>query len=401
MVQSRCMNKCYAQLPYRFLDSRSLITILLTNFTSLRKELSIAMEQQLEQQSEIAKLSQVFLRVIIIKNRRYRGYTYRNVFVGSETVDALVEAGFATSREEAVSLSRRLEKDLRLFSHVAGHHLFKDEYLFYRLTDNESLDLSWANCQNGLSIDQNTLINKAHIFRQLANIKDRKYLFKTYKNCFVGSEIVDTMVYAGLVQSRQDAVILGRAIQNRLNWFRHVTGHHNFKDDRLFYRFIVSADLSSPFGFGSICPTTSSNNGKKEHLGKIINRLNKQYPASTVSGMQKVMEELQERLKRVYTGHHQIFESGFISPLAQRRQSSSLWTTGLAHDGLVMMNNITDDNASSASYTEFTVLEDELSDDESVYTTEETIQEEDDGIPIRESHFPCLDDVSALTHLSF
>jgi hypothetical protein len=352
--------------------------------------------QQLEQQSEIAKLSHMFLRSVNIKNRRYRGHTYRNVFVGSETVDALVDAGVATSREEAVSLSRRLEKDLRLFSHVADNHLFKDEYLFYRLTDKESLDLWWTNYQNGSAVDHDTLLETAQIFKQLANIKDRKYHFKTYKKCFVGSEIVDTMVYAGLVPSRQEAVVLGRAIQHRLKWFRHVTGHHSFKDDLLFYRFNVNADMSPPSDNSSICLTTSSNIGKKDLMRQIMDRLNKQYPESTVSGMQKVMEELHERLKRVYTGDQQIVESGNVSRRLQRRQSSSLWTIVPGDERILMMNKINDDNASSASYTEFTILEHELSDVESLYT-EETILEDDDSRPF---HFPHQDDVSALTHSS-
>lgn len=362
---------------------------------------------QLQQQSEIAKLSDVFLKTIDIKNRRFRGHTYRNVFVGSETVDAMVAAGNAVSRTEAVAIVRRLEKDLRLFSHVAGHHLFKDDYLFYRLTDSESLDLWWTTYQNGESVDHDALVEKARIFRNLANIKDRKYHFKTYKKCFVGSDMVDSMVYAGLVQTRQEAVSLGRAIQHRLKWFRHVTGQHSFKDDKLFYRFNVSADLplTQSHDSHSLCLTTSSNIGKNELMKQIQERLNEKYPESTVLGMQRVIQELKERLKNVYTGDHVIVESGIVSRVSlQKRQSSSLslWTDIPFDDDLSKIKDFADDD-SSASYTEYTILEEELdaSDDESLYT-EETIVGDDflDGPPFsKDLPFPHVD-VSALTHSS-
>ena len=204
------------------------------------------------EQAEIAKLSDTFLSIIDIKSRRYHGFTYRNVFVGSETVDAMIDAGMAHTRSEAVAIGRRLEKDLRLFAHVSGHHLFKDEPLFYRVSEKDCLALT------SCSYDKELLMEKAHRFVQLANVQDRKYRFKKYKKCFVGSEVIDAMVYSGLVQSRQEGVLLGRALEHHLNWFRHVTGAHQFRDDHLFYRFNLEAHVNTPkSATASVAPVSS------------------------------------------------------------------------------------------------------------------------------------------------
>ena len=77
----------------------------------------------------------------------------------------------------------------------------------------------------------------AEAFRQGVSIEDRKYHFKTYKQCFVGKEAVDYLVQSGAAANRQDAVELGRALQATY-LFEHVTRDHLFADDYLFFRFL-------------------------------------------------------------------------------------------------------------------------------------------------------------------
>ena len=53
-------------------------------------------------------------------------------------------------------------------------------------------------------------------------IEDRRYHLKTYKQCFIGKEAVDFLVNEGHALTRDDAVALGRALQQSY-LFEHVT----------------------------------------------------------------------------------------------------------------------------------------------------------------------------------
>eukprot|EP01125_Pyxidicula_operculata_P019088 TRINITY_DN689_c0_g2_i3.p1 TRINITY_DN689_c0_g2~~TRINITY_DN689_c0_g2_i3.p1 ORF type:complete len:580 (-),score=128.77 TRINITY_DN689_c0_g2_i3:32-1771(-) len=69
------------------------------------------------------------------------------------------------------------------------------------------------------------------------DIKDRKYVLKTYRLCFVGKEYVDWVLSQNLVSSRDDGTKLGQVMMNN-RLLHHVTDEHNFKDENLFYRFL-------------------------------------------------------------------------------------------------------------------------------------------------------------------
>ena len=51
------------------------------------------------------------------------------------------------------------------------------------------------------------------------------------------TEVVDALVYRGVVKTRKDAVYLGRILAKEFNLFSHVCGDHSFCDKMLFYRF--------------------------------------------------------------------------------------------------------------------------------------------------------------------
>ena len=360
------------------------------------------------EQTEIAKLSENFLSIIDIKNRRYRGFTYRNVFVGSETVDSMIETGMASSRSEAVAIGRRLEKELRFFSHVSGHHLFKDAPLFYRVSEKDSLVVS--SCQ----VDKELLMDQAQKFLNLANVKDRKYRFKKYKKCFVGSEIIDAMVYTGLVQSRQEGVLLGRALEHHLNWFRHVTGDHHFRDDYLFYRFNLEAHVSTSTSPGSVAPMTSiapsrvstdsslssswsrsspkttltTRRTKELMMNKIQENLRaNDYSEVTITNLKLVMSELKHKTSKMYKGDHKVIETRAGSdykppaPLSSDivfRPPSPVGPEITVVSGVSAATTVNKNLTRQESYyyDEFTILEG-TSDDESLYV-EETIAEEED-----------------------
>lgn len=83
--------------------------------------------------SEVGRLADAFIMYVDIRDRRYRARVWRDCFIGSEAVDALIYAGLADNRENAVLVGRHLQKELRLFAHVCDDHDFKDDFLFYRM----------------------------------------------------------------------------------------------------------------------------------------------------------------------------------------------------------------------------------------------------------------------------
>ena len=66
-------------------------------------------------------------------------------------------------------------------------------------------------------------------------IKKRRFRLQSYTMCFIGSEAVDWMVKEYDL-SRTEAVELGNKLKSR-GIIHHVTDHHAFKDEYLFYRF--------------------------------------------------------------------------------------------------------------------------------------------------------------------
>ena len=67
-------------------------------------------------------------------------------------------------------------------------------------------------------------------------IKNRWYHFKCYKECFVGSELVDWLGENRSL-SEKEAIALGQnLLEHKI--IAHVCNDHTFKNDFLFYRFI-------------------------------------------------------------------------------------------------------------------------------------------------------------------
>lgn len=91
------------------------------------------------------------------------------------------------------------------------------------------------------------LEDKARLFYRLAVVKDRKYRFRTYRSTFVGKEMVDSMVFSGLAESRKQAVALGRVLAKKFNLFQNCENNIlnktiTFEDEpNKFYRFSSGA----------------------------------------------------------------------------------------------------------------------------------------------------------------
>lgn len=70
------------------------------------------------------------------------------------------------------------------------------------------------------------------------DIRDRKWMLKSYASCFVGREFVTWLVEKGYAESRREAVAVGNVLLMQ-NYLHHVLRDHDFKDENLFYRFLA------------------------------------------------------------------------------------------------------------------------------------------------------------------
>merc|ERR1712238_190168 len=84
------------------------------------------------------------------------------------------------------------------------------------------------------------LEDKARIFYRLAVVGDRKYRFRTHRSVFVGKEMVDAMVISGLVETRPEAVRLGRVLAKKFNFFQNI-------ENNIMNKTIPFADSMSKF----------------------------------------------------------------------------------------------------------------------------------------------------------
>jgi len=68
------------------------------------------------------------------------------------------------------------------------------------------------------------------------SVKNRRWMFRTYKDCFIGTDLVDWFLANNIAKNRIRAVQIGRQLVAS-NIIEHVTLDHDFKDEYLFYRF--------------------------------------------------------------------------------------------------------------------------------------------------------------------
>ena len=177
-----------------------------------------------------------------IRDRKYNLRTFRQCFLGTDAVTILVELlqsqGYRhVSRAKAVELGRDMNAQLGVFCHVTNAHPLKDEKLFYRLDKNLPHQVEEALARVGhRATDIMALIETK------VDIQDRVYHFKTYKQCFIGQEAVDTVVRLKLAIDRVSATQLLLNCNREMNTFEHVTRDHEIADAYLFFRFIPARE---------------------------------------------------------------------------------------------------------------------------------------------------------------
>jgi len=72
-------------------------------------------------------------------------------------------------------------------------------------------------------------------------IRSRSYNFKKYPKCLQGDETAKWLVDNGEAKDADEAVAIGQKLVE-LGFIHHVHDDHNFKNDKLFYRFRVDED---------------------------------------------------------------------------------------------------------------------------------------------------------------
>lgn len=208
-----------------------------------------------QQPSALTKLAIEFLQGVAIGTNYYRLKKYDDTFVGRDAVDFIVNNGFASSREDAVFLGQRLQKEFNLFHHVAWDHNLKDGNFFYRFT--------CVKCVSDFPrITSLELLKIAEAFQRDVKVSSHFHHFMTYKRTFVGSQAVDYLVDSGLANCRNHAVFLGQRLLEDLNLFHHVAHAHQFKDANLFYRFSRRSESDSS--------STTSDDASSASVGSLL-----------------------------------------------------------------------------------------------------------------------------------
>jgi hypothetical protein len=178
-------------------------------------------------------------RGLKIKRRRYRVRTYPNCFVGREAVDWMVKNLNLRTRQEAVAIGEILMQR-GIIRHVLDTEPFADRYYFYAFADaiQHRQSVSTSSIEN---TEIQTLIKLMRDPIVGLNIQDRKWRFRKYPKCFVGSEAVSWMMDTLRLYSREEAVRIGQLLIQR-GVLHHVTNDQDFEDKYLFYRFYFDED---------------------------------------------------------------------------------------------------------------------------------------------------------------
>ena len=183
----------------------------------------------------LAEASQLVVKIkeykdLLIKDRQYRLNKYSQCFVGSELVDWLIEHQNLVEAE-AIAVGQNLLEH-NLIAHVHKQHDFKNEFLFYQLVEASNSQPYRSQLS---SSEARQLAQELQSERKL-EIKNRRYRLTSYKQCFIGSELVDCLIESKNV-TVEEAIALGQSLLEH-NLIAHVCDDHDFENGFLFYRFL-------------------------------------------------------------------------------------------------------------------------------------------------------------------
>lgn len=102
-----------------------------------------------------------------------------------------------------------------------------------------------------------------NLLRRHIEIRNRSWMKRIHRDCFIGSEAVDFLVTQGLADHRKQAVEIGKRMMAK-KLIRHVTDSQRFGDSYHYYRF-AEDDLES-----SLLAESNAGNGQGTFYGRII-----------------------------------------------------------------------------------------------------------------------------------
>jgi len=157
--------------------------------------------------------------------------------VGSFEVVAYHAEVHALASEES-ALVARLPKGTKVkVENIEGSRGMLTEptygWISFEAKDGNSI-LKPASEKEQLAEKKPSLAKLARILLANLELKDRTYLFQTYKKCFVGKEAITWMVQEQYARNRKHALQLLNKL-NRLGVVEHVVKDHVVKDEYLFY----------------------------------------------------------------------------------------------------------------------------------------------------------------------
>jgi hypothetical protein len=108
---------------------------------------------------------------------------------------------------------------------------------------------------------EDDLLEISKLMRMRIEIRNRSWMKRVHKSCFIGSDAVTWIVDQGFANTRADAVAMCRKMVSR-KFIRHTTDAQPFRDDRSYYRFTVDeAPETAISGF-------AAGNGNSVHYGQ-------------------------------------------------------------------------------------------------------------------------------------
>lgn len=99
------------------------------------------------------------------------------------------------------------------------------------------------------------------LLRMHIEIRNRSWMKRVHKNCFIGATAVDFLVTQGLADNRGEAVKIGQRLMEK-KMIRHVSDSFKFRDAYLYYRF------KDDEGDGAQVGTTCAGNSNGTYIGE-------------------------------------------------------------------------------------------------------------------------------------
>eukprot|EP01119_Soliformovum_irregulare_P012799 TRINITY_DN3341_c0_g1_i4.p1 TRINITY_DN3341_c0_g1~~TRINITY_DN3341_c0_g1_i4.p1 ORF type:complete len:1224 (+),score=344.87 TRINITY_DN3341_c0_g1_i4:109-3780(+) len=200
-----------------------------------------------------------------LKNRRYYLRTYKNVFVGSEMIDLLCRRRRIT-RGDAIIIGHHLFLKGHI-RHIWNLQTFRDGKYFYQWVSptDPSPNTTQSPRRSTLRdvMTPENLTQYGDVVGKLFQpdgvvIKDRCCGLKKYRDCMVGSEIIDALMKIQGTTSRRSALQLARHLQH-LNLIEHVDSQKLLVDSpNQLYRFTFELgpdqDIADPLPSLSLFP---------------------------------------------------------------------------------------------------------------------------------------------------